>query len=80
MTDKQAAEILRIIAQQNLPTVNGIPFTEIKRALYTAANKLDPVVESRPCEECAHRRAKRTENGTIYGCGSWACSFEPREG
>ena len=78
MTNKQAADILREISKQNLPTVNGLPFTEIKKALILGADKLDPVVESRPCEECAHRKAQRTENGTIYACDSWECDFKAR--
>ena len=43
MTNKEAAEILREIAQQNLPTVNGLPFTEIKKALILGADALDAV-------------------------------------
>lgn len=41
MTDERAAEILREIARQNLPTVNGIPFPEIREALTLAAARID---------------------------------------
>lgn len=79
MTDKQAADILREISKQNLPTVNGLPFTEIKKALMIAAAKLDPVEDTpRRCEECKHRQPKRTESGTVWGCEVWTCDFEPK--
>lgn len=42
MTDKRAAEILRAIAQKNLPTVDGIPFVEISEALRRGADALEP--------------------------------------
>lgn len=42
MTDKRAAEILRAIAQRNLPTVDGIPFVEISEALRLGAAALEP--------------------------------------
>lgn len=81
MTEKQAAEILRTIAQQNLPTVNGIPFTEIKKALILGASELDPVDNNpRPCDKCKNRAELRSEYGTIYGCKAWKCDFEHREG
>ena len=78
MTNKQAADILREISKQNLPTVNGLPFTEIKKALMIAAANLDPIDDPlRKCEDCAHRKPKRTESGTIYGCEAWECHFQP---
>ena len=78
MTEKEAAKILRTISEKNLPTVDGIPFTEIKKALLMGAAVLAPVEEPlRNCEECVHRKPKRTESGTIWGCERWECNFTP---
>ena len=76
MTNKEAAKILRDVCRQALPTVNGIPFTEIKEALVLGAEALDPTPE-RNCAECAHRTTTRTENGTIQACSMWKCNFAP---
>lgn len=43
MTNERAAEILREISRQNLPTVNGIPFVEIRQALSMGADALAPI-------------------------------------
>jgi len=42
MTRKEAAKILRDISTLALPTVNGIPFPQIKEALELGADALDP--------------------------------------
>lgn len=42
MTRKEAAKILRDIAATTLPTVNGIPFPQIKEAIELGADALDP--------------------------------------
>lgn len=75
MTNKEAATILRDLCRLALPTVNGIPFPEIKTAIILGAEALDPTPE-RNCDECAHHIAKRTEDGTVYGCNVWECDFK----
>ena len=80
MTKEEAAKILRTISEKNLPTVDGIPFPEIKKALIMGAAVLNPIEEHvRHCEKCKHRKPKRTESGTVYGCESWECKFEERD-
>lgn len=80
MTNEEAAKILREIAQTNLPTVNGLPFPEIKKALILGADALAPIREEpRPCARCKHRTKKRTETGTAYGCEVWTCHFEAKD-
>ena len=77
MTNKEAAKILRNLCRLELPTVNGVLFMEIKEALVLGAEALDPTPE-RNCAECAHRIAKRTEDGTVYGCDVWECNFKKK--
>lgn len=76
MDNKQAADILRTIAQQNLPTVNGLPFPEIREALVLGAEALDPT-PVRNCEGCEHRTTTRTNRGTVRACSVWECDYKP---
>ena len=76
MTNKEAAKILRDVCRLTLPTVNGYPFPMIQDALIMGAEALYPT-PVRNCAGCAHRKAQRTENGTIFGCSRWECEFSP---